>query len=270
MSRLVRLLALAAPLVGLCVEASAQTGRQPAPTPSSSLFSDLQGADIRAAGERSVARLEDVVVDAEGRIVEVVIGAGGLLGLGKKLHLLDAAELPHLGGAPIVAPSLSAEQVAALPFYDPDDPPDSTGPVMPATLPPAARAARPAGSGPATAAPSDTARASGAVGAEASVAGSGTDGSVPQRGSEASAVPSPLRRLGDLVGAEVKGKLDGVEIEDFRIAGGRVVDVILSRSLDEADADLRVVDFIALVIAGDRQDPDIALGPSAAGRPIGK
>jgi hypothetical protein len=80
--------------------------------------------------------------------------------------------------------------------------------------------------------------------------------------------PAGRWRLGDLVDADVKGKTDGIEIEDFRIEGHRVVDVILSKSIDDMSEDFRAVSFDALIVGGDPDDPEVALRPSADGRPI--
>jgi hypothetical protein len=340
----IRLAAPAAILLALYAPASAQTPPGPAAT-RAILFSDLQGAEIRDSADQHVATLEDVIVDAEGRIVEVVLGEGGVLGIGRKLHLLDAAQLPDLGRVPVPAGSLTPDQVAALPLYDADDPPDSVGPVPAAP----AQTARPAASdgpeapatptAPIAAAPSDNARASGttSVEGEKSVAGSGSGGMVPQQGTgsgatqvapaanenvaraddgnpaitpeqarlnqeygrdkqpadgpmpqssadqaamppasggpiaatpAAAGAPSVRWRLGDLVDADVKGKQDGIEIEDFRIEGHRVVDVILSKSIEATSDDLRAVSFDALTVGGDADDPEVALRPSAGGRPI--
>jgi hypothetical protein len=341
----IRLAAPTAILLALYAPAPAQTtAPAPAAPPASILFSDLKGAEIRGDGDRHVATLEDLVVDAEGRIVEVVLGEGGLLGIGRKLHLLDAAYLPDLGRVPVAAGSLTAEQVAALPLYDADDPPDSAGPAVPAAAPPIAKdsaeaPARATTSAPITPAPSDNARASGttSVEGERSGAGSGSHGMAPQQGTgtgatevapganegqargddgnpavtpeqmrlnqeygrdkqpgagagpqssavEAAARPdaggAPLAampsaaartgrwRLGDLVDADVKGQKDGIEIEDFRIEGHRVVDVVLSKSIDDMSEDFRAVSFDALIVGGEPDDPDVALQPSADGRPI--
>lgn len=335
MSKFVHLVAPAALLLALCLPAHPQTTPSSDAAPPSTLFSDLEGTEIHDGRGGRVASLEDVIVDETGRIIEVVLGEGGLFGIGRKLHLLDAGQLPELGRTPIAAANLSAEDVAALPIYDADNPPDAIGPAVAPRAPTTGGGASSSmPTAPGAGAPADNARASGttSVEREASSAGSGSGGMAPQQGTGTGATqvrpdanenaasgsdgnptvtPEQARlnaeygrdkqpdgrpmpdasgsattvadtagstprsasgrwHLAAFLGATVKGKQEGIEIEDFRIEGQRVVEVVLSRSIDERSEDLRAVSFDALIIAGDRDDPDVALGPGAVGRaPLG-
>lgn len=74
--------------------------------------------------------------------------------------------------------------------------------------------------------------------------------------------------LGDLMGAEVEGKEDGIEISDFRLANGAVTDVVLTGSVEDMSGRFRAVDFSDLDIGGEPDDPEVALDPAADARSV--
>lgn len=56
-----------------------------ATTPANSMkISDLMGADVKTTRDEDVGNVSDILIDADGQIVAVVVGVGGVLGMGEK------------------------------------------------------------------------------------------------------------------------------------------------------------------------------------------
>jgi putative membrane protein len=48
------------------------------------MASDLEGTTVRSATDENIGEIDDVVLDRDGRVVAVIVGVGGFLGLGEK------------------------------------------------------------------------------------------------------------------------------------------------------------------------------------------
>jgi hypothetical protein len=79
------------------------------------------GRDVHGPDGRDVAEVEDVLVDAGGSVVAVVLDVGGFLGLGER-HVavpLDALRPAEAGGdGPRLALGMTEDQLRALPRYE--------------------------------------------------------------------------------------------------------------------------------------------------------
>lgn len=64
----------------------ARAAQQPlaAPSPGQMLGSDLEGTSVYGANNENIGDISDVVIDREGRVVAVIVGVGGFLGIGEK------------------------------------------------------------------------------------------------------------------------------------------------------------------------------------------
>ena len=76
------------------VQRSVQTARNPVPSDSESFIAaqsdnqmraeELIGADVRQASGEKIGKIQDLVIDENGRLVGVVVSVGGFLGFGDK------------------------------------------------------------------------------------------------------------------------------------------------------------------------------------------
>jgi sporulation protein YlmC with PRC-barrel domain len=105
-------------------------GTQPAGTV---LATDLQGEPVENSAGEDLATLDDFVIDDEGRIVGAVVSFGGFLGMGEKQVLLPWEELTIDGDDARVVLGMSAEQIEALPAFEPVEREDATAVNAPAT-----------------------------------------------------------------------------------------------------------------------------------------
>jgi hypothetical protein len=48
------------------------------------MASDLEGTRVRGAADENVGEIDDVVLGRDGRVVAVIVGVGGFLGIGEK------------------------------------------------------------------------------------------------------------------------------------------------------------------------------------------
>jgi putative membrane protein len=65
---------------------SARTSMQPIakPGPDHILASDLEGTTVYGSNNESVGEIDEVILDRKGRVVAVIVGVGGFLGIGEK------------------------------------------------------------------------------------------------------------------------------------------------------------------------------------------
>lgn len=80
-------------------------------------FTSLDGAEIVDQSGASIGTLRDVIVSADGRVKQILIGSGGVLGMGETLRVIDTEALPALADGKIHMDNLSADNIAALPEY---------------------------------------------------------------------------------------------------------------------------------------------------------
>ena len=83
------------------------------------LATDLQGEPVENSAGEDLATLDDFVVDEQGRIVGAVVSFGGFLGMGEKSVLLPWEDLQIDGTDASVTLAMSAEQIEALPEFEP-------------------------------------------------------------------------------------------------------------------------------------------------------
>ncbi|WP_111641669.1 PRC-barrel domain-containing protein [Marinimicrobium alkaliphilum] len=55
-----------------------------APPANSTLASDLMGTDLRTSDDEDVGSVDDLIIDDDGKVVAVIVGVGGFLGIGEK------------------------------------------------------------------------------------------------------------------------------------------------------------------------------------------
>ncbi|MDM7256224.1 MAG: PRC-barrel domain-containing protein [Paracoccus sp. (in: a-proteobacteria)] len=97
------------------------TGRQIYTTnqPSSTAWTDTAMTE-RPADWENIAKVNDVVLDAEGNLIGYMADIGGFLGMGAKTVLLgkDALHLVHLENDHFFATNYTKEELEALPDFD--------------------------------------------------------------------------------------------------------------------------------------------------------
>jgi putative membrane protein len=54
------------------------------PGPNHIMASELEGTAVRSANDENIGEIDEIVLDREGRVVAVVVGVGGFLGIGEK------------------------------------------------------------------------------------------------------------------------------------------------------------------------------------------
>ncbi len=54
------------------------------PPPNGMQASNLIGAEVNTTGDESVGSVNDLIIDQDGKVVAVVVGVGGFLGMGEK------------------------------------------------------------------------------------------------------------------------------------------------------------------------------------------
>jgi sporulation protein YlmC with PRC-barrel domain len=112
------LAALAAPASGAAqTTAAAFLAAQPA---GQSLASRFIGQPVTNSAGESIGNVNDLLFDNSGRIVHVVIGVGGFLGIGEKSVALPFAALSvstDADGKRVVKAALSKDQLKAAPAF---------------------------------------------------------------------------------------------------------------------------------------------------------
>ncbi|MDN5926792.1 MAG: PRC-barrel domain-containing protein [Hyphomicrobiales bacterium] len=88
------------------------------------LASNLMGASVyNSAGDKGqeIGNVNDLVLDKDGKIVSVVVGVGGFLGIGSKNVAIDYSQVKWEQGNGkwwVIVPT-TADQLKALPDFDP-------------------------------------------------------------------------------------------------------------------------------------------------------
>jgi len=88
------------------------------------IASTLMGASVyNSAGKdgQDIGKVDDLVIDKDGKIVSVVVGVGGFLGIGSKDVAIDYSQVKWEQGNGswwIIVPT-TADQLKALPDFDP-------------------------------------------------------------------------------------------------------------------------------------------------------
>ncbi len=110
-------------------ERLANTGAPPLASGSSAMpatsfgtvsVSDLMGLNIRNAANETIGEIKDVVMSADGKVQEVIVGVGGFLGMGERYVSIGWNQLRIGRGSDNAFAahiSATAEQLKAMPAY---------------------------------------------------------------------------------------------------------------------------------------------------------
>ena len=88
------------------------------------IASTLMGATVYNSSDKnaqSIGKVDDLVIDKSGKIVSIVVGVGGFLGIGAKDVAIDYSQVKWTEGNGswwIIVPT-TADQLKALPDFDP-------------------------------------------------------------------------------------------------------------------------------------------------------
>ena len=77
----------------------------------------LIGHSIKNVNDETVGNVDSVILDQNGRVVAVVVGVGGFLGMGQREVALDWSSLAILDNGRTVRTSFTKDQLKALPEY---------------------------------------------------------------------------------------------------------------------------------------------------------
>lgn len=92
--------------------------------------SDLIGANVRTTGDEDVGSVTDLILDENGRVVAIVVGVGGFLGMGEKTVAIGwggvtrsaRSDKPELGaGTPQLRVDATREELSAAPEFGKPD-----------------------------------------------------------------------------------------------------------------------------------------------------
>jgi hypothetical protein len=88
-------------------------------TPATAANAHLIGLTLRNGANESIGSIDDVLVDADGRVRQVIVGVGGFLGMGERKVAIawDQLRFDRARDAAIV--SFTKDQVRAMPEYRP-------------------------------------------------------------------------------------------------------------------------------------------------------
>lgn len=92
----------------------------PATSSGSISVTDLMGLNIRNASNETIGEIKDVVMSADGKVQEVIVGVGGFLGMGERHVAIGWSQLRiGRGSDNVMAAQISAtaEQLKAMPAY---------------------------------------------------------------------------------------------------------------------------------------------------------
>jgi hypothetical protein len=245
------------------------------------LYSNIQGADLVDAGDTSLGRVADILVDSSGQLQQVILGHGGLVGIGETLRAYDATELPKVVEGKVKLPDMTADSLKALPeyAYPEAEPAAATGTAAPGSAATDAATA-PAGTvAPGGNLPSSTNTGNTmAANSEPAPAPAGTattptgTASAPSASNTGSASTNTAPISGStlwpasyLVGANITNAQDSAAINDLRFEGNRVAAVLVDKGSLGLGTDQTEVKFSDLHIAGTPKAPEIALKASTPG-----
>jgi hypothetical protein len=91
---------------------------QPA-APVAAANAHLVGLTLRNSANESIGSIDDVLVDADGRVRQVIVGVGGFLGMGERKVAIAWDQLHIDRARDTVTVNLTKEQVRAMPEYRP-------------------------------------------------------------------------------------------------------------------------------------------------------
>lgn len=81
------------------------------------LTAKIVGKDVMGVTGERIAKVDDVLLDKDGRVSGLVLSAGGVLGIGGKLVAISWQELDAAEDADAISVSLTAEEIDAAPEF---------------------------------------------------------------------------------------------------------------------------------------------------------
>jgi hypothetical protein len=111
--------------------------------------SHLIGLTLRNPANESIGEIDDVIVDADGRVRQVVVGVGGFLGIGEHKVAIAWDQLTFDATRDVAVINMTKDQLRAMPEYRADRARNTNAPATRAT-PPATTPATPPAATPAT------------------------------------------------------------------------------------------------------------------------
>jgi hypothetical protein len=88
-------------------------------TPATVASSHLIGLTLRNSANESIGDIDDVLVDADGRVRQVIVGVGGFLGMGEHKVAIAWDQLRFDRAHDVATVSFTKDQVRAMPEYRP-------------------------------------------------------------------------------------------------------------------------------------------------------
>lgn len=81
--------------------------------------SNLIGAEVKTAGDEDVGSVQDLIINADGQVVAIVIGVGGFLGMGEKDVAIGWDHVTRSGAAdePELRIDMTREELQAAPEF---------------------------------------------------------------------------------------------------------------------------------------------------------
>jgi hypothetical protein len=96
----------------------------------------LIGLDLKNAQNESIGEIDDVVVDADGRVQQVVVSVGGFLGVGARNVAISWSDIHFDAAREVATVNMSKDQLSAQPEFQRRRPePASTTPAAPGAMP---------------------------------------------------------------------------------------------------------------------------------------
>ena len=106
----------------------------------------LIGLDIKNAQNETIGEIDDVVVDADGRVQQVVVSVGGFLGVGARSVAISWSEIHFDAQREVAMVNMTKDQLSAQPDFQRRRPePATTAPTTPRATPGTTPATPPAG-----------------------------------------------------------------------------------------------------------------------------
>lgn len=96
----------------------------------------LIGLDIKNGQDETIGEIDDVVVDADGRIQQVVVSVGGFLGVGARSVAISWTDLRFDAQREVAVVNMTKDQLSQQPEFQRRRPePASTTPAVPGAAP---------------------------------------------------------------------------------------------------------------------------------------
>jgi hypothetical protein len=109
----------------------------------------LIGLDIKNGQNETIGEIDDVVVDADGRVQQVVVSVGGFLGVGARNVAISWNDIHFDAQREVATVNMTKDQLSAQPEFQRRRPePTTTAPTPPRATTPGTTPATPGGTAP--------------------------------------------------------------------------------------------------------------------------